>query len=520
MNYVTKRIIKKFPKFLVLGMFFLFTVESKAQSDSSADASKGNGARSFQVTPRIYGSETWSDNISLQSVDKKSGWITEASPGIRISSGAGRVKGYLDYSLHKFIYSGGTGSDSLQNALNSAVSMEVVDNFVFLDVNGNISQQTTSAFGTQSNVNGLINSNKTEVSTYSISPYARGRLSSFADYEVRYSYASTNAKSDSSVNSTQSQGSFKVSGDEFFGKMRWALNGSRQETNRTAGQNIQVDSLNLTLTYAVNRQLNFYGVAGQETGNYTSTQKNSSNTSGGGVNWAVDETTKVALDVENRLLGRMHKLSFEHRTPRTSWRIADSKSISVTNGLTQTSGVNSNYDLLYTLFASIEPDPIKRAQMVRDFLQANGLSTGTSAVNGYLTSSTSIQRVQDVSFAILGIRDTLTFTATKTAGKVVSGTLTSSDDFAAANNIRQNGFTASYSHKLTKDTAVNAQFTLQNTRTEDTLQSSTTKYFNVNFSSKVGLKTYATISARHVISSGNSSPYRENALIGSLMVQF
>ncbi|SDO42073.1 uncharacterized protein, PEP-CTERM system associated [Rhodoferax sp. OV413] len=520
MNKIATKYIFGRSRISSIVLLYIFNLSNSIAQDIP-DSFKSAVASSLgiSIVPRLSLGETWSNNVSLKSGSGDSGWISEISPGIKFNRSSGRIRGYVDYSLHQYIYSGNS-KNSLQNLLASSASAEVLDNFAFIDVSAAISQQTISAFGSQSVASGLSNSNKTEVSTYNISPYLRGRFLNNANYEARYGFSSTRAKTLESANSNQNQYSLAVNGDELFGRLRWGTNISRQENTRSNGEKTQVDDLKLSLTYSLNRQLSFSATTGRETANYVVAEKQSFRTSGYGVNWTPAETTKLSFNAENKLLGKMHRLTIEHRTPRTSWAFNDSKNVSVSSSNTLNAGTGSLYDLLFLQFSSIEPDPIKRAQLVRDFLQNNGLISDPSTINGYLTSSASIQRTKDLSFMLLGVRDTVGFSITRSVGQSINGSSVNVDDFSRSGNIRQNGLSATYSHKLTPDTSLSSQYSIQRTYGDTVTQGSKIKSINLNISSKISQKMFATVGARRVLSSSTVNPYQETAVLGSLTVQF
>ena len=227
----------------------------------------------------------------------------------------------------------------------------------------------------------------------------------------------------------------------------------------------------------------------------------------------------MATNIENNPLGKIHSISFEHRTPRTSWIISDVKSVSLSNSKTSV-GLGNNYDLLFVQFSSIEPDPIKRAQLVNDYLKLNNISQSSTSVNGYLTYGTSLQRSQNISFAVLGVRDTITFSAVRSVGQKIINSNVVVDDFSKSSFIKQNGFTVAYIHRLTEDTVINNQFSNQKIFGELESRNSNLKSVNISASTRVGVKTYITLSARHSISSSISSSYKETAVIGNLTLQF
>ena len=506
--------------------FFLITatyfgINANAQINSIENS---NASGTFFITPTFSATETYTNNISLASNAKNSGFISEVSPGINILSGTGRVKGYLNYSLNLINYNGGQGSNLLQNTLNSSAAIEVIDGHGFINVSGVISQQTISAFSTQG-INNNLNPNKTEVSTYNISPYYRGQLSNFIDYEAKYSLSKTQAKSLENYSSYDNLASLNLNGNEYFGKLSWSLGANRQvvlrnaNANANANANTVIDKLNVSFNYPIISKLILSISGGREIQNYTSTIKESSWTSGAGLNWSMSERTKLFANVESSPLGKLHSLNFEHRTPRTSWRINDTKNVSVSNNKNSATFGN-NYDIVFNQFSSVEPDPIKRIQLVNNFLRTNGINPDATVINGYLKSGTSIQHSKNISFSLFGIRDTITLTAAKINTNKVINSILATNDFNNSNPIRQSGLTVTYTHRLTENTVFNNQFSIQKITGEVSSQNTELKSVNVSASTRIASNIYLTLSARHSTSSNTIFPYKETALIGNLAVQF
>jgi uncharacterized protein (PEP-CTERM system associated) len=144
--------------------------------------------RKITIVPRVSVTETFTNNVRLSSANPKSEAITEVSPGIRISSDGGRIRGSIDYSLTEVFYANNSSGRRSLNNLSANGTVEAIDNWAFLDFSGNVGQQSISAFGTPSSGALLTGGNSTETSVYRISPYLRGRFGSNAEYEARYGY--------------------------------------------------------------------------------------------------------------------------------------------------------------------------------------------------------------------------------------------------------------------------------------------------------------------------------------------
>jgi uncharacterized protein (PEP-CTERM system associated) len=485
-------------------------------------ASTSAHGQAVSIVPRVSITETLTDNVRLSNIGQQAEQITEIGAGIRINIDGAKLKTFFDYSLNSVMYAQNSSPNrtQYQNGLNTFGTLEMVNNWAFVDFSGSISQQAVSAFGTQSIDNTAINANRTEVSSYRLSPYVRGRLGSLANYEVRYSRAITGSDAAATSGVTTVDGVVKLSGDTSFRSLGWSADASRQSVDYSAGRPTEADRLNLGLSYSVTPQLSVFANGGREANNYTSIDKQSYGTSGVGVNWSPSEMTKLSASLDHRSFGDAHSLNFEHRTARTAWRFTDSKDVSVTPSQTGFASLGSIYDILYSQFASIEPNPVLRAQLVNAFLQANGFSPNAVVVTSFLTSAVSLQHRQDLSFALLGVRDTVTFVATRSESTRLDILSTGVDDFTSSSLVHQRGFSVNYAHRLTPDYSLGVLLSQQNTSGVLSLQDTTLRLLNVNVTGRVGKRATVSVAVRHVVSGGSTAPYIENAVIGSLTVQF
>lgn len=441
------------------------------------------------VVPRVGLSETLTDNVRLNDQNKRSELVTQVSPGLRVDIKGARLKTFFDYALTHVSYARGSASGRNQNALNTFGTFEAIDNFAFVDFSGSISQQAVSAFQVQSLDNTAVNANRAEVSTYRVSPYLRGRLGSSANYEARYTQTMTNSSSVLSSDVTSTEGSVRLNGGSAFRRLGWSADASRQTADYSAGRATESDRFNLGLTYAITPQINAFVNGGHESNNFTSLDKQGYATSGFGFNWNPSERTKLSASRNQRSFGQAHNLSFEHRSARTTWRISDSKDVTTTPSQT---GLLLNTEV-------IQP----------------------SVINSFLTSAISLQRRQDMAVSLLGVRSTVTLTATRSQSTRLDNTpFAGQDDLKLSAVVNQRGLSVIYSHRLTPDYSLSAALSQQDTSGVLSSQDNTLRGLNVSVSGKVGHRTSATLSARRTVSSGNSVPYTENALVGNLNVQF
>lgn len=476
--------------------------------------------RTISIVPRVSVTETLTNNVALKSNNPQSDQITEVAPGINISIQGARLKTYFDYSLNEIYYAQGSSGTRQQNALNTFGTLEAIDNWAYIDFSGNISQQAVSAFGTQSTNNTAINANQTEVASYRLSPYVRGRLGSVANYEARITRAVTSADNATASNTASTNSVVKVSNASAFRSLGWTADVARQQVSYSAGRATQDDNYSLGLTYAITPQVNVSANGGQESNNYTSLDKQSYNTSSIGLNWRPSERTTVSAASGRRSFGNTHNWSFEHRSARTVWRFSDIKDVSTTANQNGFGTVGNVYDLFYNQLDGRGFTPAQRALQVNQLLQQYGFSANTPVVSSFLTSAVSLQRRQDLSFALLGIRDTLTFLLTRTESNRLDTFTSVLDNLSNGTTVNQNGFSVNYSHRLTPDYTLGALLSRQNTSGGTSAQETTLKSLNVNLTGKVGQKAAASVGLRHVVSDSLANSYTETAVTGNLNVQF
>jgi len=473
----------------------------------------------MSIVPRVSVTETLTNNVALSSNDAHSELITEISPGIRVSIQGARLKTYFDYALSHVDYARGSSASRQQNALNTFGTFEAVDNWAFVDFNGTISQQAVSAFGTQSTTNTAINANQTEVGTYRVSPYLKGQLGTVANYEARVTRAITSTDSAAAYDSTSTNSMVRVSSASNFRRLGWSADVARQQSSYDAGRTTESDNYSLGLTYEVTPQFSLSANAGQEASNYSSLDKQTYNTSSVGVNWSLSERTKLSAQKGKRSFGNTHNVSFEHRSARTVWRFSDSKDVSTPADQNGVGTIGNVYDLFYNQLEGSGLTPAERAVRVNQLLQQYGFNANTPVVSSFLTSAASVQRSQNLSFALLGIRDTITFLLTRTESNRLDTLVSAIDDLSNATTVVQNGFSINYSHRLTPDYALGVVLSRQVSSGSAVDQDTTLKSLNVNLTGKLGQKTAASLGLRRVVSDSLNA-YTETAVTGNLNVQF
>lgn len=501
---------------------------------SPGNLGDGGDGRAFVVKPRVTLTETWSDNVALSgnsNGSKESGFITELAPGVRIDARTARLKAYFDYTLRGQFYSTPSGYSRTQNQLNTFGTLEAVSNWLFLDFSGMIAQQAISAFGTQSPSSTSLNSNSTETSTYRVSPYIRGQLAGFAEYLLRYNYSTTHANASTASDVDLSEWMGQLRGSTPFQNLRWSLDASQQTADYSNGRKTDSERISAAGTYTVLPQFKVTFSAGQEANNYASAEKVNHNTTGYGFDWNPTERTQLSAFREKRFFGNGHRYNFNHRFPLSSISFSDTKDVSVLPNQFTSVGMGTLYDLFRQIcsqqLASQFSDPVQldiaANNCANGLVGLTGLPGNTQVTSSFLSSRATVQRRQQLALAMQGTRNTLTVMFNRNESQSILASNSFSDDFSQnnTNNIKQHGVSVNLSHQLSGLTSANLMASRQeSTGTGNSALKATTTLYQGSITSKLGAKTTGSLSIRHSIFDNSTSPYTENAVIGTVSVVF
>lgn len=480
----------------------------------------GSGGRAFYITPTLNVGATLTNNVNLSATDKESDLILDVSPGIRIGGQTGRVRGFLDYALMASFYARSDKSSNLRNVLSASANAEVVPSWLFVDANASISQQFISPFGTQSPDSGLNNGNRTEVTTVNVAPYVQGQIAGQVNYVGRAFYTFTDSGTSQAANSTVWGGLLGFDSTTRWSRLSWGLDFTYREA-RFTDRRSEFDQLNvLSLNYAVTPELRVSLRGNVETSNLTTLDNETTSGWGGGLRWNPSPRTNFVAEYDQRVFGNSHLLSLDYRTPRTVWALSNRQGLSTGQTNSGRGNSTSPFDLLFAQFAKIEPDPVERAQLVNDFMRANGIDPNASFNIGYLPSQVVLERRQDASVSWMGVRDTLIFSLYQTQSESLQpGLLNPDDAFAGGNVLRWRGLRASWSHRLTPLSTLSVNASGQRTTESFGGQETTVWTGLAMWSRQIAARARLSLSARYTTQTG-SSTYNETALLGLLSMSF
>ncbi len=472
---------------------------------------------SMVFEPRISVQHTITSNARLDAASI-SDQVTEVSPGFQLISNMARIKGFVDYSLHDTYYARESRFNEIRHSLNVSAVVEAIEQWAFVDVDAVVASQPISAFGAP--VDGSpANANSSQTSSFRLSPYLRGRMGSVADYEARYSVQDTRTKTDSRSDVTTQEWVLRLGSQESGRVVGWSVDASDQVADYSPGRRIKTTTLRARVNVAVTPQVRLTGIGGAESTNQLSPTRESHSITGFGAAWQPSERTRMSFERESRYFGGSHNATIEHRTGRTVWRYTDVKAVS--NGLgAQSASLGSLFDLFDGFYTQIEPDPVRRTQLVLAEIERLGLPANVQVFQDFLRSSSTLQRAQQLSLALLGQRSTVTLAVSRSDSRALGGALQLGDDFDTNSRIRQRGWSLWLAHRLTPNSSVHANWGEQ--RSVGTLPGLETRVRSLvlGWNTLLARRTSAGIQIRRVLSDGPASPYSESAIVGTITHRF
>lgn len=308
-------------------------------------------AGDWQFTPSFSLSERYSDNVNLSANgSEQSSFVTEATPSIRATRNGARVKANVNYSMHGRAYTSSSVGNSLDHKFNGSLKAELSENFLFLDANADVSQQyrtLTGALGADA-IN--TSSNLANVVTYSITPYIKTRLGSYANLDFRLTHSNVSYESAGATDSSSNGVNFSLTSGSRMLPVSWALNFRQQNVDNKTTVDTESEYTKANLRYPLSRRFGLTAQANNERNDYlgatgrqrdftswgggayyepsrrlsTEIAYNSSDNGGfwsGSLSFRPTLRTSLTASTTQRSFGRTYDLGFKHRTRKSSWGV-------------------------------------------------------------------------------------------------------------------------------------------------------------------------------------------------------
>ena len=488
---------------LVCWLALVGAARSQGQSAVTVESSL-----STQVVFNSYSGRVGGDNSEV---------VTQVSPGLRLSSRSGRVVGSLDYQFMASIHSRQKDAEEISNALSASAAAEVVPGWLFVDARASITQQADSAYGLQSDgASVLPNENRIEVLNLSLSPYVKGNLGGAAEYLLRLNAAATNGWKSIAADSTNFGGSLDLRSRSTGSILGWSLQASQQVVEFRAGRATQSDRVTAGLSVKPDPELVLNLRGGQESTDVGGFERRRYDNWGAGIRWTPTDRTLVNLDADRRYFGNGHQVSLEHRFRRVAIRFSSSRDVSGGANDSSAGQPVTLYQLWFTQFASIEPDPVARDLLVRELLRQRNQDPNAQVAGGFLTSAISLQRRETLALTWTGQRTSFTLQAFSSSGQIIDNPTGQQD----TGETRQHGYSGTVSYRLTPSSSLNLLMSKQRTLSSAARSGTELDSVSLGWTAAINARTSASLSARHSEFASATDAYRESAVTASLNLRF
>jgi uncharacterized protein (PEP-CTERM system associated) len=480
----------------------------------------------LKFVPGVTLTETWTDNVNLGTPEQAHReFITDLAPSFALYENSRRLQLSALYQFHAFAYSDKTAPNirNSERQLQAAMHALLVDEFLFLDANAMRGQQAISAFGPQLAGNGYTTANRTEVSSWRVSPYLVHRFGSGADLQLRYTRDALETSTAGFGNTHGDTVSLNLASNRAQ-RLGWDLHYERQNLSDRIGGDSQSTNLVADLRYQLKPGLSVLAGGGYDQYDYQAlggrTRGRSWNT---GFEWNPSPRTSLSASTGRRYYGASHALTAVHRSRHTVWSINYNEAVTTTRAQFLLPATIDTVDLLDRMFIPTIPDPVARRQAVDAYLKATGLPASLANDVNYLSNRYLLQKQFQASAAFSGARSVLIVSVFDTRRNALSlqqadsqllgSTLTSLND-----NVHQRGVSASFNYRLSSRSQATALASAGNTDSLSTGIRQNNRMLRLGLTRQFQRKMNGSLELRRVQGGlgAASGHYTENAVAATL----
>lgn len=491
--------------------------------------SQQTAAADWKAAPSLNLKETYSDNITLAPQgSEKSDWVTQINPGISLTGTGSRLKVNASYVMQNLYYMEESSPSVTRHQLNASANAELIDKLFFLDGQAAISQQNAFLLGQQAVDNTNVTGNRTEVRTYSLSPYLRHNFSNLASSEIRYSHNEINTGASGLSDSRTDRIQLQLNSGPAFNTLGWGMNYSNKKTANTSIQGNDRESLAGNLRYLVTPRLSLIATGGYEKNNYISIGPKPENSFWtAGFSWAPSARTSIDASTGQRFFGKTYALNANHHTRSTAWTMGYSEDITTAQSQFVIPVTISTASFLNQLWAVQIPDPTTRQLFVDAFIQANGLPSALSESVNFLSNRIFLQKRLQASVAVTGKKNTLILSLFNTmrdaqTSQAQDSILLGSGTLALNDKTKQVGGNASWNWRIGSRTSANFGAGYTRNSAPSLGRTDNNKNFRLGMTRQFQPKLSGSLELRRNQQSSNLSvsDYQENAITASLSMKF
>lgn len=484
-------------------------------------------AAEWKVTPTFDIRETYTDNVRLlPSEQAKGDYVTEITPGLIVTEKSRHLTVNFNWSLQALEYAHKNSPAHTANLAHADIKSELINEHLFLDATGNVTQQNISPFGAQATDIVNATDNRTEVRSFNITPSLRNKFQEWATSDLRYSFDSVNASQPGFVASTADTVALNLKSGKAFRRFTWDLALSDQKIHYKNSDTIEQLSETLNTRLALYPELAVIASVGFEKNSYVALQgAPQGNFYTAGLSWTPSDRSKLEATLGHHYYGDTFYLLGTHRSRNTTWSLNYNDSVTSTRGQFLVPATIDTAGYLNQLYLSTITDPVARQQAVTSIINNLNLPPSTANALNFLSNRYFLQKSFQASVAMNSAKTTTVFSAFNVRREALSSggvdDLLYGGNIANADNTRQVGISAQWNWRYSGRTQVNVIASDTRTHALSTDRKDENKALRVALTRQFRPLVKGVVEVRRVLgeSTLEGAQYRENAIAASLNMQ-
>lgn len=225
------------------------------------------------ITPSINVTETWTDDVNLDSSIPQSDFVTTTTLGLNTLRDGPRFDLNLNYALTHLFYPGleGADQDEFRHNLQGDSQTEIIEDLFFFDAAAGINQQFVDRRGAFSTVDVARSDNRATVSILTANPYLLNRVDgNFATLRTGYTYNYVNTTNNITFDGINLGGNtsefheaaMNLDSGTRFTRLIWGWQALYRFQKLDQVQNLNVYETSFNADYQINRFLAAIGRVG------------------------------------------------------------------------------------------------------------------------------------------------------------------------------------------------------------------------------------------------------------------
>ncbi|MFZ6814873.1 TIGR03016 family PEP-CTERM system-associated outer membrane protein [Undibacterium sp. Rencai35W] len=493
-------------------------------------ASAGSvSAAEWKVIPSINVSESYTDNVKLTPVAESS-YITQVAPSLSLTATGAQLRFRADYVMQNLYYSGNNNGIKTSHLLNANANSELIKDLFFLDGIANISQQSVNPFTDQATSNLNLSANRTEVRTYSVSPYLRKNFSPEFTAELRYTRDSVKTSSQNVFDSTGDKILFDLKSGSAYKTISWGFQFADQKIHYPNQADVEFQTSTVNASYALSSLFSLTATTGYENNSYVAVgEKPSGIFWTTGFSWTPTERTRFAFSAGKRFYGSTYSATISERARASVWSLGYNEDITTTRGQYLIPATNDTSAFLNQLWKASIPDNNTRQQLVDNFIRDTNLPSALAQPFNTVTNRVFLQKNLQASVAFTGAQNTVLLSALNVKREAQSASqadilLLGISNPALLEKVRQTGVNALWNWQWSPRTSANLSTGYTQTVSANTGIKDNTKTARASISRQLQTKLRATVEVRRVEKQSNlangAGNFNENAVTLFLLLGF